>query len=298
APSLHLSITVLLWAKYSAHLRGWPRAAIRAWFVLVGLSTLTTYQHHFIDLPTGIWVGLLCLAWMPDAGSPVQFSADRRSVPLASAYAAGSALLGLGAVWFGGWAWWLLWPAGSLLIVVAAYAGGSPELLGKRAGRMDPSMAWLLAPYLGAAWLNSRIWTRGEPAANEIAEGVWLGRFPDRRDRNSYGSVLDLTAEICGSQSGVIRGVPMLDLLAPSAADVETAVRAIAGLSEQRPTLVCCALGYSRSATVIAAWLVDRDRSHTLDAAIALVKQRRPQVRIGETHRARLKEWTSRRIKI
>jgi hypothetical protein len=58
APSLHLSLTAILWVKYSQHLRGGMRWVMRVWMILVGVSTVTTYQHHFIDLPTGIWVGL------------------------------------------------------------------------------------------------------------------------------------------------------------------------------------------------------------------------------------------------
>lgn len=36
----------------------------------------------------------------------------------------------------------------------------------------------LLAPYIALAWLSSRWFTRGQMPANEIVEGVWLGRFP------------------------------------------------------------------------------------------------------------------------
>ena len=65
APSLHLSLTTILWAKYSEHVSGFKLFLLKCWFVLVGLSTLTTYQHHFIDLPAGIWVGLFCIVLFP-----------------------------------------------------------------------------------------------------------------------------------------------------------------------------------------------------------------------------------------
>ena len=60
APSLHAALTVVLLAKYSEYLRGIPRVLLLGWFVLVELSTLTTYQHHAFDLVTGVLLGILC----------------------------------------------------------------------------------------------------------------------------------------------------------------------------------------------------------------------------------------------
>ena len=38
----------------------------------------------------------------------------------------------------------------------------------------------LLAPYLVGAWINSRAWTRQDPAPVAITDGVSLGRFLPR----------------------------------------------------------------------------------------------------------------------
>src|SRR5258706_2023183 len=65
APSLHVSLTVIMWSRFAAHLRGVPLWLMRAWLAMAALSTLTTYQHHFIDLPTGLLCGiglLTCVA--------------------------------------------------------------------------------------------------------------------------------------------------------------------------------------------------------------------------------------------
>ena len=42
--------------------------------------------------------------------------------------------------------------------------------------------------------------------------------------------------------------------------------------------LVCCALGYSRSAAAIATWLVDTGRSADMAAAIDRIRRQRPAI--------------------
>ena len=42
---------------YARKVRGLARILLDAWFLLIGVSVLTTYQHHFIDIPTGFALG-------------------------------------------------------------------------------------------------------------------------------------------------------------------------------------------------------------------------------------------------
>jgi len=58
-PSLHIALAVILWALYARKLSGIPRLAMDAWFLLICGSALTTYQHHFIDIPAGLLLGAL-----------------------------------------------------------------------------------------------------------------------------------------------------------------------------------------------------------------------------------------------
>jgi protein-tyrosine phosphatase len=72
-------------------------------------------------------------------------------------------------------------------------------------------------------------------------------------------------------------------------------VALIDSFETDRPTLVCCALGYSRSAAAAAAWLVAKGRASSVDAAIASIQERRRKVVLTEAHRARLATWAQER---
>ncbi len=287
-PSLHLSLTTILWAKYSEHTRGITLFLLRCWFVLAGVSTLTTYQHHFIDVLPGIWVGLVCIALFP--AKQVDPLPSRRSIRVASLYIAGGGLLGLVGFRLGALGWLLFWPASALLIVAAAYWTGSPEMFRRNA------MTLLLAPFIAVRRIHLRWWTHGEPFAQEIADGVWLGRFSRRSEREALGiaSLLNVAAELSPDTWGVAaRCVPMLDMLVPTAEQLEAAVAAIDDLYDSRPTLVSCAMGYSRSAVCVAAWLMARGTVTSADAAIAMIRSRRPAVVLTARHRDQLRQWAS-----
>lgn len=69
-PSLHISVLVILWALFARRTQGWMRHAVYAWFALIGVSVLTTYQHHVIDIPAGVLAGWLCVWLFPESGGP------------------------------------------------------------------------------------------------------------------------------------------------------------------------------------------------------------------------------------
>jgi len=141
----------------------------------------------------------------------------------------------------------------SLLLVALAYAGLGTAVFQKRAdGRLTMAARWLLAPYLGAAWINSRLWTRRAPQPVPVLDGVWLGRIPNGALPPPLGGVVDACAELsCRAQGAAYASVPMLDLVVPAPEQLREAAEAIERLHAHGPLLVCCALGYSRSAASV-----------------------------------------------
>ena len=75
-------------------------------------------------------------------------------------------------------------------------------------------------------------------------------------------------------------------------------MRAIEKLAARRPTLVCCALGYTRSAVASAAWLMAAGRAASIDDALQQVRRARTQAVVGDDFRLALEEWVERRRRI
>ena len=61
------------------------------------------------------------------------------------------------------------------------------------------------------------------------------------------------------------------------------------------PVLVCCALGYSRSAVAAAAWLIAAGHATDTEDALAQVRRARPQVVVGPKFKLCLEQWTEQR---
>jgi len=283
APSLHVALAVILWTRFRAHASAALRLPLAAYFVLMAASTLTTHQHQLIDVPMGAWAGLLVMAVVPE-----RRVADPQ-IRLTLLYLAGAIACTAAAFTLRGFGWLLLWPGFALSMVAAAYWTGDSAWFSTAFGRRRAG--FLMLPYTAAAWINSRLWTRGEPAKNHLTDAVWIGRVPSTLDRDGMNSVVQLAPEL------PIRGdahVAMLDLLPPTDDQLDAAVRAIKQLAGQRPTLVCCALGYSRSAVASAAWLISVGHAANAEDALEQVRRARPQVVVGPKFKLCLEQWARR----
>lgn len=291
APSLHIALLVILWVLYARHVPRWALWLLHPWFALVGLSVLTTYQHHVIDIPTGALLGLFCLWLWPDRGespaSAFALTSDPRRRSLAIRYAVGALLIAGVALLAGRAGWWLFWPSLALALVAANYTFlGAAGFQKGPDGRMSLAAGVLLAPYLVGAWLNSRAWTRNDPAPVIVDDGVAIGRMPSRRDAAAFAAVVDLSAELPGQgDPNDWRAFPLLDLVAPPPAILREAAAAIERARANGLVLVCCALGYSRSASAVAAWLLITGRAASVQEAVERVRRVRPRIVLGEDAR-------------
>ncbi|WP_313115747.1 dual specificity protein phosphatase family protein, partial [Stenotrophomonas indicatrix] len=114
---------------------------------------------------------------------------------------------------------------------------------------------------------------------------VWLGRLPGTALPAPLVGVVDTCAELsCRAPGAAYTSVPMLDLVVPSAAQLRAAADAIERLRGHGPILVCCALGYSRSAASVATWLLRTGRARDVADAVSIVRGARPSIVLHDVH--------------
>lgn len=373
APSLHIILCVVVGAFYLRKARAvWLKAALVAWFVLIGFSVLTTYQHHFIDIPTGLAAGCFVLLVRPMDGEPLSFAIAME----AARYKWAALYLGLafmtlfaailGAKIWGAWMLWLSWASLSFALVACGYAFlGAGVFAKNEQGRHAAAAKALLFPYLCVSRLNAIFWLRGRRLSDEILPGLYLGSV---KQAGKFDAVLDLAAEFerpGGAQ--IYASVPMLDMITPSAdelkrgadelerlvkralcggenlsqkaaelgsnfsaevngyahgrdfkfneqadsrvnlqtrgmaneGEIAEAGQALANSNERaaetngKKVLVCCALGYGRSASVMLAWLVIYE-GLGFDEALNLLKSRREKIAVASSLRERIEQMAVR----
>ena len=173
-----------------------------------------------------------------------------------------------------GYAIFWFWPATALTIVALGYLGAGVVIFQKQTdGTVSLASRWLLAPYRLFVRLNIRFWTRKLPPHIELADGVFLGRFPKASELNHFTTVIDLAAEIVAARNAVEwKSFSTMDLVAPVPETVHLASSAVEAARHHGPVLICCALGFQRSATVVVDWLIGTGRVANAREAEALIR--------------------------
>ncbi|MGE8684680.1 MAG: phosphatase PAP2/dual specificity phosphatase family protein [Acinetobacter sp.] len=294
APSLHIVLLVILWDFYRRHVRGAAKYLVDIWAFLIGFSVLTTWQHHFIDIPTGLLVGAICL-WLFPLHTATPWARNTLNSFTLKHLKLGI-LYFIAALFFvalscekGIWLW-LLYPAFSMFLVSLTYLFNRPHFFQKQLNGKMTIAAWMLfAPYFLFAWINSRLWTYQQPEDSTIVTlgktNVYLGRIPAKLTIQQYDALFDCCAELPIQTDGQIYQQSLsLDLIPLHANQLYQAVQALENIvqsdqgTKAQNLLVFCALGYSRSSAVVAALLLKHYPEYSVEDCLRLIRHRRPWV--------------------
>jgi len=200
-----------------------------------------------------------------------------------SYYAVGALLLVSAAVASWPWGALLLWPAVSCAIVAVGYAGAGPRIYGKKDGRLSLSTQAIMAPVLLGQDLSLRHYRRHGQSWNRAAPELLMGRKLNSAEAGELLSagvtaVLDLTAEF--SEVELLRqttycNLQILDLTAPTPAQLRGAVEFIRKNAATGIVYVHCKIGYSRTAAVVGAYLMAAGHAADADDAMAQMREAR-----------------------
>jgi len=298
-PSLHAALLLLLVDLYARNLRGVFLFAAMLWFFLIGLSPLLTYQHHVIDIVGGFVLAGYCfyLFRAPSLALPVVV--NRR---IGSYYAAGAAFVLLAGAIFWPWGILLLWPTIALGIVAIAYFGAGPAVFHKTKAKLPWSTRFVLAPCLLGQYLSLLYYRSQCRSWDEVTPQIWIGgklgcRFANKALCSGVASVLDLSAEFSEAKPFRkinYRNIPVLDLTAPTQAQLAEMGEFIGNHSRNGAVYVHCKIGYSRSAAAVAAYLIMSGKANTANEAFAIIRRARPTVVIRREVISALSEFASR----
>jgi predicted protein tyrosine phosphatase len=297
-PSLHIAQGLLVWLVFNRHTRGMLRLMVTTWFVVIGLSTLLTWQHGVPDVLTGWMLGILCWWMYPDQVPVQRIGEVQRNLHVAGRWIVGGSLLLVLGYLLRPSGWLLTWPAFTCAVIAFAYVRGSPGVFRKTDGRLAVPTRWVMFPYLLADRIvrsylvrPSKPWIR---AAQRLVIGRRLSNRQARRliAEEQVAAVLDLTAEC--SECRELRRLPyrniqVLDLTVPTQQQFDDAIAFIREHAARGTVYVHCALGYSRAASVVIGYLVSEGIAPDVECATEMLRRIRPQIALAGQYPAGLK---------
>ena len=295
-PSLHAALLLILIDVYARKLRGVWLIAVMVWFVLIGLSPVFTYQHHVIDIAGGFILAGYCFYLFRERSRRLPVVINRR---IGSYYAIGMIVILLLVPMLWPWGVLLCWPAIALAVTASAYFGVGPVIFRKTDGRLSWSARFVLAPCLAGQYLSLLYYRRQCRTWDQVTPRLWIGgklRDTDANEalRSGVTAVLDLSAEFSEAKPFRdldYRNIPVLDLTAPTQAQLSEMASFIADQCRNGIVYVHCKIGYSRSASAVVAYLLTTSMADTADEAFAVVRRVRPSTVIRPEVKAALLEF-------
>ncbi|MDR3025916.1 phosphatase PAP2 family protein [Chryseobacterium sp.] len=281
APSLHIAYAFIFWSVFRNLKRG--KTLLLFWLILLGISTLTTYQHHCIDIITGSILAHFSFIIFPYRKNDFLY----RNFQVANIYFLLGWVIILAALlmnqFSGNIGLFLLWPGIMTILIGYHYQKNNIYFLKDKKGNIPWIKKVFYSPYL---LLYQIFWKffRKNKIPVEILQGLYISSRPDRETLNNFGItqktfVYDLSAEMeelsTIKDTAVYRSVSFLDIGTLDIHETQKLVSEITEKHKQLPPdeniLIHCTMGFTRS-SVIGILVMKNILSLPLTEAITLMK--------------------------
>ncbi|MCT2407521.1 phosphatase PAP2 family protein [Chryseobacterium antibioticum] len=281
SPSLHIAYAFIFWTV----LRSFKtfRTFLMVWLIVLGISTLTTYQHHFMDILSGTVLAHISFMVFPYRKNDFQY----RNFHIANFYFLFGWILVSASILldkFCGHLWlMLLWPAGMSIIIGYHYQKNNIHFLKDKNGNISLWKKIFYTPYLMMYWSFWKFLRKNKKPV-EIAPRIYISSRPGHKDVHYFGIdrntlIYDLSAEIeetpdlkkkCSYHS-----VPFLDI---GTLDIDETKKLVTEITENYRKLpadgkifIHCTIGLTRS-SVIGILVMKNILSLPVDEAADLMK--------------------------
>lgn len=284
APSLHVSYACIFWSVFKSKTNGFFKILLGFWIFMIGLSTLTIYQHHIIDVTTALMLVCITFFIFPQ---PI-----RRNCRIGMIYFFVALELVMILMFFYHLSIILnvvvLWIIVTLAIVGYAYFTSNPYFLKKKRGKVNPLMHLLCFPYVEVNKLMRRYFRKkGIPVFTEIYPQVYVGARLDKESMMKMKKIaskvilIDLMAEVSeyreARQEFDYYSYPLLDIASAKDVEIEEIVRFITkkyiDLSLDTIIYIHCILGYSRSVYIGSLFLKQQLNLSIEDASRSVIEK-------------------------
>lgn len=283
APSLHIAYAFLFWTVFK-NFKPAVKYILGIWLFLLGISTLTTFQHHFVDVISGLIIAQFSLVLFPLY--PKNFNYRNSHVANYYYLAAGtvSFLMLFLIYYYSFYALFFIWIFTILSVMGYNYQRDRIYFLKNKEGKISVSRYVFYFPYLFIYWFFWKFFRRNIKPV-EIFPKIFISSKPDKKTildllNLAEVTVYDLSAEleetIALKNKSEYFFKPFLDIGFYNVEVLRDLVEEIVVKYNQLPhngkILIHCTMGYSRSA-VVGILVMKKILYLPLDKAILKLKK-------------------------
>lgn len=265
-PSLHVSLAVILWFSMKDNIQSkLIKLTLFIWLILVILSTLLVYQHHFIDIPTGFLLGIL-IVYLINEKKQNYFTKSfttPRNIKIALYYLVLSIVFMILSFKLSSILCFYLFL--SFFSLSAIYTFGLNNFLISKNPYLNLIQKIFFLPYFIGSHLSWLYYKKKIPFISKFDENIYFGRQADKNEYKKLKEmgikrIINLSPELQFNKTDIPqKKYNFLDLTIQEPKNILEVIKEIE--SGKDKLYIHCKLGMSRTILVISSYMLYKGKS-------------------------------------